>query len=822
MGFICFTFLLGGCTVPDQRPRELPEEMTLDSALEAWPEMPQQITFIGLRECLTKFQIYWNGAISCFVGRDCFGQLFPPQRALALEHEREQLHLTFAGGQIPAFAIIDSGQIAQSLLDGYLPVVRSDWETEGIAYSMQTAATSLIPEELDPGKVAGLSLALVRVTLKIPANFTGREAHFWMNLSGYRTLVPTMKELPDDRFPEYGVPLHLEGNTLLDTQHRIRVCITEVPPGTRTEFHRHFSCEGAVTEELKRSERKGFLKNLLHLAIPCTQGDSVSLVLALPYFPVEKELAPRLERKFSTELERIKDYWGYYYERDAVLETPDPFVNNFYKSGLWRTLVTSDRDPATGLVYVKSSPAWYETIWPNCAMVSALSMDMRGFHRVAQSYLEPFLGWQSVREPPHMEGASGEGFLCPPSTYCAIPWVSNHGTILYAISEHYRMTGDREWAEMALPVVLHACEWISEHRNLPSDDTTGTGLLPGGTVSDDRGSGQYLSSDAQNYRGMKSAARFLSSVESPRASEILEETRNYRDAIREALFKQLAVMESVSLKDGSSVPYVPSEIHQTAPPSFDPNDFWPFINYVDVGPMYLVDCQILEASEDAARWILQFESEYPVALLDHPISLTENWVRSIKLKGEFSATLLHEGVSTVEPFYSPRSTYFLENDEIENYLGIFYHQLASGVSHKNMAPCENRYGVWNMPWADGEFHRMLLRMLVDEQADTLVLLKAVPRRWLRDGEEIRIERQPTPFGKIGLVVRSHLDEGYINLDLHPPTEAVPGGISIRMRHPEGRSITSVELNGMKWKQFSNEYLYLGNLPEGSNRVKVIF
>jgi hypothetical protein len=58
-------------------------EPSLELALKEWPEMPQQIVFIGLKDCLTKFQVYWNGALSCFVGRDCFGNLFPPQRGLA-------------------------------------------------------------------------------------------------------------------------------------------------------------------------------------------------------------------------------------------------------------------------------------------------------------------------------------------------------------------------------------------------------------------------------------------------------------------------------------------------------------------------------------------------------------------------------------------------------------------------------------------------------------------------------------------------------------------------------------------------------------------
>jgi len=216
-----------------------------------------------------------------------------------------------------------------------------------------------------------------------------------------------------------------------------------------------------------------------------------------------------LDRDFTGELELVRLYWKEIYSRDAILETPDEFVNNFYKTGLWHTLVAADRDPRTGMSYAKSSPAWYETMWPNCTMVSAVSMDFRGHHEIARQYLEPFLEWQSIRDPPNMKGASREGFLCPPPEFCAIPWVSNHGNILWALCEHYRITGDQSWAEQITETVLQACDWIITQRMLTTGNEYGSGLLPGGTVSDDKGAGQYLCSDAQNYRGLRTAANFL-------------------------------------------------------------------------------------------------------------------------------------------------------------------------------------------------------------------------------------------------------------------------------------------------------------------------
>lgn len=817
-------FLLACCT-RDHLPgkeRGRTDETTLQQARADWPEMPQQITFIGLKDCPTKFQVYWNGALSCFTGRDCFGKVFPPQREISRQYENDRLHLSLAVGAVPDFPLIDSGQVEQSIPDAGLPVVRTSWSTGGAQVSVLTLATALEPAELDPEARPGMALSMMRIGIRLPENATENKADLWINLSGYMTLVPTRKEGPDDVFPAYGRKLRLDGNTLLDERRRIRLVVSGPPPGTRVEFFDEYANDEPGNQDLQLARHKGFLKNLLHVEIPCEPGHSVRLVVILPYFPVPGEKAMLLQRDFDTELLRVRRYWESFYRKDALIETPDSFVNDLYRAGLWHALVTSDFDPATGMVYAKSSPAWYETIWPNCAMVTARSMDLRGQHEVARQILEPFLDWQGVRNPPNMSGASSDGFLCPPEDYCAIPWVSNHGNILFALCEHYRLTRDTAWAQRITPLVLRACDWIIEQRMLTRGQEFGAGLLPGGTVSDDRGSGQYLCSDAQNYRGLRAAARFLEATGQIRAGEIERAAADYREDLLDALSEATARNDSVTLAGGRRIPFVPAEIGQTAPPEFDQDNFWPWINYVDVGPMNLVDCGVLDAGDPLAQSILEFEASYPVARLQHPISLTENWVKSIRLPGDSAAFLLHRGISVVEPFYSPRSACFLEQDRIASYLEVFYNQLAAGVSHKNLSPCENRYGVWFMPWADGEFHRMLLRMLADAGNDSLVLLRAIPERWLQDGNKLRVKRQPTGYGPLEFRLASHLRQGYIELQLGQVPQNVPGGIRIRFRHPRGKAIRRVELNGQEIDRFSDEYVSLDNPPPAPCRIRVFY
>jgi len=70
---------------------------------------------------------------------------------------------------------------------------------------------------------------------------------------------------------------------------------------------------------------------------------------------------------------------------------------------------------------------------------------------------------------------------------------------------------------------------------------------------------------------------------------------------------------------------------------------------------------------------------------------------------------------------------------------------------------------------------MLRHMLIHEADDELHLLRAVPDWWLDEGQEIRVERAPTHFGMMGMIVRGKEDGVEVELDLprrNPPERIV--------------------------------------------------
>src|SRR5438067_9975046 len=72
----------------------------------------------------------------------------------------------------------------------------------------------------------------------------------------------------------------------------------------------------------------------------------------------------------------------------------------------------------------------------------------------------------------------------------------------------------------------------------------------------------------------------------------------------------------------------------------------------------------------------------------------------------------------------------------------------------------------------------------DGKADTLRLAFATPRRWLADGQRIRVERAPTQFGELSYEIESALRAGRVTAMIHLPPRPTKT-TSLRLRLPDG-------------------------------------
>ena len=90
-------------------------------------------------------------------------------------------------------------------------------------------------------------------------------------------------------------------------------------------------------------------------------------------------------------------------------------------------------------------------------------------------------------------------------------------------------------------------------------------------------------------------------------------------------------------------------------------------------------------------------------------------------------------------------------------------------------------------------------MLVTEKKKELWLAPFVPCSWLKDGQVVGIENRATRFGPVSYRIVSHVAAGRIEATIEPPTRNPPEAIVLRLRHPEGKPMAAVTVNGVEYK-----------------------
>jgi hypothetical protein len=101
----------------------------------------------------------------------------------------------------------------------------------------------------------------------------------------------------------------------------------------------------------------------------------------------------------------------------------------------------------------------------------------------------------------------------------------------------------------------------------------------------------------------------------------------------------------------------------------------------------------------------------------------------------------------------------------------------------------------------GHFLEQTRWMLLMESGDELWLAPFVTNNWLDDGMVVSMRDAPTRFGKVSYRICSSVAQGFITVVIEPPDRTPPGTLVVRVRHPDGKRMTRVTMNGAPHTQF---------------------
>jgi len=444
-------------------------------------------------------------------------------------------------------------------------------------------------------------------------------------------------------------------------------------------------------------------------------GQSAQDAARYTYVPVDDPKAYDQEDA-DLWLQRARDFWrNMVTKRTTHIEVPCRKATEALLAAHVCQLIANDHGELRG------GEDFYDRFYPRDGAYQVMELEEAGLFEPARQAMDLFLKCQAPDGRFHGGGNQ-------------VKQLDANGQVTWTLWQYYMITGDREFLKQAYPSMLRAMRWTMQARRLAPGDSHLAGLLPAAPADGEclwDAKHHIVGYDLWNLRAMlctADAAGILGKQDDK--NKLLAEAEDYRVAID-------AVMKREDLA------HFPASWEQHGTYWGNTETLWPTELFPRDDPR--VDELIRYVREDFAdgfiEGTIQWKGTGNVNAI-HPYMGAYTTMADL-VRGR------HEQV--VEDFY----WYLLHTTAA--------HAFPEGIYYKDRI-------AWNhtIPHVTGacNYALMLRHMLIHEEGEELHLLKAVPDWWLDEGKEIRIERAPSHFGEVNLVIRG-LKNG-VDVEFEPP------------------------------------------------------
>lgn len=698
--------------------------------------------------------------------------------------------------------------VKRSLQSGYLPVINSKWKDGDVAYGHSVFATALDSSTLKK------SLAFPETPAK-PMGEKGRAADLGSGVKGDEPIATLSRiEIKNTGKTERAAYLWIRPNPMVAMSvDNIGMLLLSEP--TRPSAGKNLTATWGQIDINKRGELsyvKDYtakdedskdLPDAIRYTVRLAPGESHAIYLKVPY--IEQLTTAEVAQLKALDWEKsYKETIGLWKKRLAGAiddyNVPDTALVNLYRANLWHALVTTDRDVPTGL-YEHGAATFGYNIYVNETVMVGRDLEMRGEHEEARRLFEPFLSCQGMKPlPGNFKGQDGLIFAAAPpefdNHYTAQGYNMHHGFGMWAAAEHYFWTRDKKYLEAIAPNLIAASDWIVRERkatmvmNPDGAKPLEYGLAPAGDLEDVAEYLYWYPTNAYYYLGMKSSADALAEIGHPEAARIAADAEAYRKDIMASMRESVAQSPVVKLLDGTYVPCVPprTDVLTTC------KEGW--IREGLYSTLHLVDCGLISCDDDWATWILHD--------LEDRIFMSAESGYGFPNPKEVFFTL---GGFNLQPNLLDNSIAYLKRGQIPNFIRAFYNIYASSVYPDMVCfaewvpkPGEGGGPLYKTP-DESKFIQWMRQMLFLEMGDSLYIGRGVPRLWMADGKTVEMKNAPTYFGPADMKITSSAASGKITAEVSLPTRNKAKTVFVSLRHPDGKKIKSVKVNGKAWDKF---------------------
>ncbi len=648
---------------------------------------------------------------------------------------------------------LDDSWRGQRLEDG-LPVVTTTTERDGLRYEVEQFAYPLHgPPAQRRGDIPMVLLQKVKV-----ARRQGEDGAVCVKMRYRREFVARrVSELRCRR----------EGDAVLFTESPGDGILVAIQGSDQTTTCRPLDEQAAPAREKEQKPSRTY-EIVVSFDLPANGSKEFVIKLASP--TVESQDCERLIKlDFDDSRAATLRFWADWVGRGAQFRVPEKVVNDLFRASLWHALRLPRRHGGgeagvkIDLPYSNFAYDQHGTPWPvnQAVYVDYMIYGLRGYDDVAAEELLTI--YRNNQEPNgHVKGYANWGVYTP--------------SMIYTVAKNYLLSGDRQTFDKLLPYTLKALVWCLAEVHAASEKEDATSGLIRSPLNDLTGDGVWAFTQAYIYAAFETLGKALEQAGHPRAKECAEAAASFRRSVERAFGAAAPLSPLVQLRDHTWMPYVPCEATRPGRlfEQWYPTD-------VDTGAMHLLRLKALPANGTLAEALLN----------DHEDNL-----------------YLHGWGMANEPVYNPQATAYLLRDDPKAAIRAFYSYMACAFSQSVLEPVEHRW-TWGQyfgpPSTDGAWFELYRNMLIHELDDgSLLLLQATPRKWLADGEQIKVERAPTYYGDISLTVDSHAASGSLAARIQMPKRRSPKRLIVRFRHPRAGPMQSVTVNGRNWTDFDVE------------------
>ena len=503
------------------------------------------------------------------------------------------------------------------------------------------------------------------------------------------------------------------------------------------------------------------------------------------------------------------------FEPPMRVRVPSERLTAQWNLGNWHLLRHCQKNPKNGRLWFNDYP--YGILGAETYLVLA-ALDVMGSHQAAA---DGFDQWVSLPMDPNSKGhhewalpdrpnglfSEGHGCLThavgPPGAGGHMDGVHafGPGSIGWALTKHYWLTGDAEWLKAAAPRILANAEWMLRQRRVVSSMVPGgdrlwcKGLQPALQVTPDSGGlwMQFYECEGYYWASVSRLAATLSMIDPEAGGKLRAEAEAYGHDLRAAVERSIARSPVVPVRDGTFHSVIPFACYVRGLGTSAWG--WRRDGSGDhVGPLYW------ETVQTAAALVS------PAGLLPADDVRVQGWLDVLE-----DRLLLENANVAKRPWFDAGWQYqgglertanmHLAGDDIPVFLRSFLNCYAADIlPHDGYV--FNEHAVHGPPdkiFEEAAFLERFRGLLVFEEGANLWLARATPRAWLEQGRKISVKNAPTYFGTVDFEITSDVDHGRITATLKLPSRHPAGQVWLRLRHPKAAPIRGVSVNGQDYR-----------------------